>query len=308
MPKDAPDAEDAHPPAPAATLSIGDLARATGVAEDTLRAWERRHGRPSPVRLPSGHRRYGEEQLRLVRLVAEGLARGHRLCDLMRADEVQLERLAGSDTAGAAGWEPRRLLDLAAHWRAAEITAALRDSHGHLGTRAFLELRVAPLFRAVGAGWAAGRVQVRHEHFLSSLVEDLLRSLRAGMAVPDDAPVVVLATLEGEQHSLGVQMAALLAASRGVRPLLLGTSAPVADIAAAARESSAAGVALGVSPATSGPHTDRVLASLRAALPARVELVVGGAEARGVRRGPRGVRWLGAGGLTAFEAWLDGLR
>jgi F420-0:gamma-glutamyl ligase len=64
---------------------------------------------------------------------------------------------------------------------------------------------------------------------------------------------------------------------------------------------------VGVSAATCGPSTDRVLAELRRQLPARVRLVVGGAQARGVRRGPRGVDWLGAGGMSAFEAWLDGL-
>lgn len=44
------------------TLSIGDLVARTGVAEPTLRMWERRHGFPQPQRTASGHRRYSEEQ------------------------------------------------------------------------------------------------------------------------------------------------------------------------------------------------------------------------------------------------------
>jgi DNA-binding transcriptional MerR regulator len=299
--------DDGAPEGAGPSLSIGDLARATGVSEVTLRAWERRYGRPAPQRLPSGHRRYASDQVCFVRQVAEGLSRGLKLADLMRAGPAQLERLlAGADPC-AEGWEPRHLLELAAQWRAAEIAAALRDSHARLGSRAFVELRLAPLLRCVGSGWAAGRVAVRHEHFLSSVVEDLLRALRDGQPVPDGAPVVVLATLEQERHALGLHMAALVCAARRVRPLLLGACAPPRDVAAAAQESGAAGVAVGVSAATCGPPTDRVLAELRRQLPARVRLVVGGAQARGVRRGPRGVEWLGDGGMSAFESWLDGL-
>jgi DICT domain-containing protein len=53
-------------------LSIGDVVRATGLGEATLRAWERRYGFPQPQREPSGHRRYeaGEVE-RILRVVAE---------------------------------------------------------------------------------------------------------------------------------------------------------------------------------------------------------------------------------------------
>ena len=44
--------------------------RDTGIGRDTLRVWERRYGRPEPIRLPSGHRRYTAEQIRWLRRVA----------------------------------------------------------------------------------------------------------------------------------------------------------------------------------------------------------------------------------------------
>ncbi len=303
-----------HTPQPGAgppherLLSIGELATATGVAVPTLRAWERRYGRPAPARLRSGHRRYGPEQVCLVRRIVDGLARGHRLAALMASDAEALQRLLDESPAPAEGPLPRHLLELARQWRAAEIQAALRDSYARLGPLAFVEQRVAPLFRGVGLAWAGGAAGVHHEHFLSGAVDDLLRALRLELAVPEGAPVVVLATLEGEAHALGLQMAALVVASRGCQPLLLGASAPPADIVATARESGAAGVAIGVSACTAGPATDGVLARLRRQLPARTRLLVGGREALGVRRGPRGVRYLGADGFAAFASWLDDLR
>ena len=46
---------------------MGEIASRTGVTEQTLRMWERRHGFPRPDRGPGGHRRYTEEQLEQVR-------------------------------------------------------------------------------------------------------------------------------------------------------------------------------------------------------------------------------------------------
>lgn len=53
-----------------ANLTIGQFVARTGVAEGTLRMWERRHGFPAPQRLPSGHRRYSDSDVELVRRVA----------------------------------------------------------------------------------------------------------------------------------------------------------------------------------------------------------------------------------------------
>ena len=47
-------------PAAAQPLTISDLAQRTGVSAATLRAWETRHGFPTPTRRESGHRRYDE--------------------------------------------------------------------------------------------------------------------------------------------------------------------------------------------------------------------------------------------------------
>ena len=51
-------------------LRMRDVVERTGVGEATLRAWEQRYGFPQPQRLPSGHRRYDENDVELVRRVA----------------------------------------------------------------------------------------------------------------------------------------------------------------------------------------------------------------------------------------------
>jgi MerR family transcriptional regulator, light-induced transcriptional regulator len=57
-------------------LTIGQFVELTSVPEGTLRMWERRYGFPSPERLPSGHRRYSEDEATLVRRVASERSAG----------------------------------------------------------------------------------------------------------------------------------------------------------------------------------------------------------------------------------------
>jgi MerR family transcriptional regulator, light-induced transcriptional regulator len=57
-------------------LSMGEVVARTGVAEGTLRMWERRHGFPEPQRTASGHRRYSEHEVELIRRVAAGRQAG----------------------------------------------------------------------------------------------------------------------------------------------------------------------------------------------------------------------------------------
>jgi DICT domain-containing protein/predicted DNA-binding transcriptional regulator AlpA len=57
-------------------FTMGEVVERTGIAEGTLRMWERRHGFPNPVRLISGHRRYSERDVEAVRLVVAERAAG----------------------------------------------------------------------------------------------------------------------------------------------------------------------------------------------------------------------------------------
>ncbi len=60
-------------------LTIGELARRTGISAPTLRMWETRHGFPQARRLSSGHRRYDAGTVDLVRQVVRRRDAGVRL-------------------------------------------------------------------------------------------------------------------------------------------------------------------------------------------------------------------------------------
>jgi DICT domain-containing protein len=74
-------------------LTIREIARETGVPEGTLRMWETRYGFPEPERLPSGHRRYTDDDILQVRQVA-------------RDREAGLSMKAAIDRARERGSEP----------------------------------------------------------------------------------------------------------------------------------------------------------------------------------------------------------
>lgn len=292
---------------PSGPLSIGDLSRASGIGVATLRAWEARYGRPAAMRLPSGHRRYDEADVRWLRRVAEALARGHRPSEVVRLSAAALTALLAAEPAPDDDGSPARWVALARGYESGRLVRALRASWERAGPVAFFDQRLAPFLERLGREWADGALSIRHEHWVSQLLQDQLRAWRRGAAAraPGQGRPGLLATPPGERHGLGIQMAAVVCAARRVRVRLLGEDTPLDEIVTAARECRARFVALGVSLASSGVETDRRLGELRALLPQALPLVVGGASARGPRRGPRGVAY--APTMAAFDDWLAAL-
>lgn len=293
-----------------ARLSIGALSRATGIPVETLRTWENRYGYPVPERKPSGHRVYALASVPRLRRIAEALARGHRAGEVVTASDHDLEALLGT-LSGAA--TPKtfvataptaetvdipELLASVERFEADRLTRILLGDWARLGPLPFLETRIVPLIRATGDAWEQGRLEIRHEHFLSERVGDLLRSLRLPFEERARGPLVVLGSLPGEAHALGLQMAALVLSALGCRVLFLGTEVPVPEMAALARDLGARAVALSVSSATRGAATSGHVRRLREMLPRRVRLVVGGEGAPKEGSGLDVIR-----DLSELDAW-----
>jgi redox-sensitive transcriptional activator SoxR len=63
-------------------MKVGEVAERAGVNVETLRYYERRGLLPPPVREPSGHRRYDEDTVRLLRAIKEAQAVGFTLTEI----------------------------------------------------------------------------------------------------------------------------------------------------------------------------------------------------------------------------------
>lgn len=294
-------------------LSIGALSAATGIPVDTIRTWERRYGFPEAERKPSGHRVYPLAIVPRLRRITQALARGHRAAEVVPAPEAALEVLLatlppaatprrpepGTVLLGVSG-DASDLLDAARTYDAERLKHALQADWARLGPLEFLEHRAAPLLRAVGEAWAAGTMDVRHEHFTSACLGDFLRVVRAPLDDRATGPIAALATLSGEAHGLGIQMSALVFALAGWRALVLGVDTPVEQIAALAREAPLAAVAVSCALPRQAATAESVR-ELRRRLPRRIPVLVGGGGAPAEVAG-RGVEVFGD--LVSLDRWI----
>jgi methanogenic corrinoid protein MtbC1 len=266
----------------AAAWSMAAVCRATGLGQHTLRVWERRFGFPCPVRLPSGHRRYPSDQVERLRLIARAIAGGHRASAVVPLDVESLQGLLAAHArieSGAAAFA-ERLIALVRSFDRVGLNIELQRAIAELGARAFLHERVVPLVETVGEEWVAGTLDIRNEHFLSEVLIDTLRSLRAPLETSGPGRPVMLTTLPGEEHALGLHMAALTIALAGGRAIVLGTQMPRPEIVATARTLHPLAVGLTVTATTATAETARQINELADELPAGVRLWLGGAGCR----------------------------
>lgn len=301
-------------PPPDGRLTIGTLSAATGIPPETIRTWERRYGFPKAARKPSGHRVYPLAAVPRLRRVAQAIARGHRPAQVVPASESALEALlaafpmvpspsahrsAPAPIADFGATDVATLLDAARSFDATGLRRGFHSGWARLGPLGFLEQGATPFLTAVGDAWAAGTMGVRHEHFASAALGDFMRAARLPHDERAGGPWIVLATLPGEQHGLGLEMAALVLALRGWRALVLGVDTPPAQIVALTREVTLRAVALSLIRQRLARDVGPSIAGLRRGLPRTVSLLVGGAGAKVLKQ--RGIITLPT--LADLDRW-----
>lgn len=271
-----------------AALTIGEVERRTGLAKDTLRVWERRYGFPQPLRTAQANRAYPADQVEKLALIRTLLDRGHRPAKLVGQPIAELRGLVEAGEAPHAAAHP-----VATFFEDLERGEVGRLSHwlSHTLMRHGLERFVldiaAPAAAAVGEAWAGGRLPIYAEHLFT---EQLCRALRGAIAElpqppPQTRPRILLATLPGEPHVLGLLMAEAVLSLEGAACLSLGPETPPSQIAAAARAHASDVVALSVSAASAGRMARRDVTALLAAAPEGLEVWLGGGGAAALQIG-----------------------
>ncbi|MDH5675800.1 MAG: MerR family transcriptional regulator [Myxococcales bacterium] len=293
-----------------AQLSIGALSRATGVPPETLRTWERRYGVPASERTESGHRRYSLQTVERIRLITRVLELGHRPSTAVGADTETLRAILSQAGAEPERTEPPQPTPQAAplaswfgHVERYEGRALLRElqsCYGALGARAFIRRRAAPFLTELGERWARGELGVRHEHFASERLREFLASQWRPLSDAAVGPTYVLATPAGEQHVLGLHLAALTVAVGGARVVFLGADVPAEDIARAAHDHSAEGALLSAAQGTDPQRLREEVATLGGLLPEATALGLGGRGFQGL-----GLQQPTFANLDELDRWLQ---
>ncbi len=278
------DSEALHP--------IGVVERDTGIGRDTLRIWERRYGFPTPQRNAQGERLYDTAQLRRLQRIRRLLDQGLRPGRLVGLDEPALDALEAGLTAPPMEVNPAimTLLEAVRTDDAGQLDQLLEQRYKAQGLRSFILQTMAPLLHQVGEEWAAGRLQVYQEHFISAQLLGLINAKITDLPAPTpSAAPVLLATLPGEQHALGLLMVYALLLEQGGRVINLGVEMPMDQLLQAVTQFRPRAVGLTFSGAYSYRQIRPNVLELRQQLAPEVALWIGGEAVQGMRKLPEGV-------------------
>lgn len=171
------------------------------------------------------------------------------------------------------------------------------------GLKRFVLDVAAPLAARVGNAWAAGNLQVYHEHLFSEAIQTTLRALMRPLADVlhgrGGRPRVLLTTISGEGHGLGILMAEAMFTLSECECMQLGLQTPLHDIVDAVSAHNIDIVALSFL-AVLLPHSIATgLNDLRKLLPPHVHLWVGGSSPALRRKAHDGIEYVS--GLAPIE-------
>lgn len=185
----------------AALLTSTDVARLLGVTAATVKRWAD-GGLLACARTAGRHRRFDPEVVERFRLERGGaVAVAPRFADrvLEEDDALALQADLLAERARRGAW-----------WRVA----------GWLG----------PEIEEIGLRWADGRIGIVEEHLASDRLARAVARCAEALPVRPDAPRVLLAPAEGEEHLLGLALVDLVAREAGWRTAWSGRAVPVAEI------------------------------------------------------------------------------
>jgi methanogenic corrinoid protein MtbC1 len=242
---------------PAFNLKV--VLKETGIAADTLRAWERRYGLPMPQRSAGGHRLYSQRDIETIKWLMKRQAEG---LSISRAVDLWNEQLAsGSDPL--AGSVPSSVISAATvpgQYHSAETTLdALRaqwvesclnfneSSAEQILNQAFSIFPVEAVcievlqkgMSEVGELWYENRMSVQHEHFASGLAIRRLDTLLSASPAPTRNQSIIVGCPPNEWHTFTPLLLALLLRRRGFNVVYLGANVPRQQFTEAVRSAKA---------------------------------------------------------------------
>ncbi len=291
-------------------ISIGELARLTGITTHTLRVWEKRYGTPHSQRLPSGHRRYPKEDVPRLRAIAKALEAGYRASKVVSGTLEELQGLMGlkpfidpTSTEEAKVSSNELLVE---RWikgiHGYDDDAILQGFHqqwNKVGPLSFIVDSAVPLIERVGTGWESGELTIPQEHFATECLSSFLTSKWRQLNSRKEGWTALMATLPGETHSLGLLMSAVVTSLSNAKIIYLGLNTPLEDVIATANKYNPELLCISISTGNKPLDPEDGILKIRKSLSSKTKIVSGG---RGTPESLPGV--LKMDNFTKFNDWL----
>lgn len=219
-------------PNDAPRIRIGELSRRTGVAPDTLRAWERRYGLLRPERSEGGFRLYQRGDEQRVQAMKALIDSGVSAAESARLAAGGVSEVGQPTTAGEAPLEsgPSRLREALERFDEATAHEILDAALTRLTVDGVADQVVLPTMREIGKRWENGEISVAQEHFATGLLRERILALGRNWGA-GVGPRALLACPPGELHDLGLVAFGVVLRNRGWRITYLGPNTPIETIA-----------------------------------------------------------------------------
>jgi methanogenic corrinoid protein MtbC1 len=130
----------------------------------------------------------------------------------------------------------------------------------------------------IGSQWQNGSLRTCQEHFGSAHVRTFLARNMIEANLDNQGPTVILGTVPGCWHEIGVAMAALVAAQAGWQSVYLGANVPPEELAFAADMKDAQVIAISISFPNNPTKVSQQLRQLRTAVGNDTIILAGGAS------------------------------
>lgn len=286
---------------------ISFVSRETGISAATLRKWEQRYGFPKPNRENGYTRTYNEEELAYLHEIKRLINLGARPSELLMGGvkpTVLISMAQSNQSKNKQAVFISTALELLVTHKMKELRMLLEKKLKKMGIFSFIEDVARPLTIAVGDGWANGTISIFTEHCYSTHMDALLTGVVKIKLPTSDIPRILLATLPGEKHTLGLVMTQAVLFEQGACCINLGAELPLLELPKAAAHYEANIVGLSFSIAFPKLVIASAVVTLRASLPAEIAVWIGGAGAKQLDTLPAGVqRFTSAAEVVA--AYID---
>lgn len=273
----------------AALYPIRAVAKLTGISVETLRAWERRYHAVTPDRSGRG-RLYSDWEVRRLQLLRTAVESGHSIGQVATLSDTELQELVRTPLASQSVRQAESVVDSSnpnlqpvvdaiAAFDSETVDRELSRLALLLSPIGLIHEVVLPLMQLAGEKWESGNFRIAQEHMFSACLRNLLGGLMRLHRPGNSAGRVLLTTPVGELHEFGILAAGMLAVSHDFQLTYLGPNLPATEILAAAKESAADVVVLGIMKINANLVVRREMAWLSSELPISTQLWAGGTGA-----------------------------
>ena len=224
-------------------FNLKAVVQQTGIKPDTLRAWQRRYGLPSPRRSAGGHRLYSHRDIDTIKWLTarqqEGLSI-KRAVEQWRQIEAQgrdpLQETAATPGAVApplhAGGEALEKmqcdwLDACLAYDEQQATLILNQAFALYPPETVAVELLQRAAAQIGEGWYRGAVTVQQEHFCSAQIVRRLEALVLAAPPPSRPGRILVACPPEEVHVIGPLLLTFLLRRRGWEVIYLGANVPI---------------------------------------------------------------------------------